>query len=194
MPEWIGHIDQQVFFQINHCMSNVLFDYSMPWFRNKLFWIPLYVLIVALIIRKHKFQAVWVIGFALLTLLLADQISAEIIKPWVHRARPCNDALIGDMVHLRVPCGSGFSFVSSHATNHFAMAIFFISVFARPSNRFYIALFFLIWAGLISFAQVYVGVHYPFDVLCGAILGALIGYGTGWLNMFTICHRSGKLI
>lgn len=194
MLDWLLHIDRQVFFQINHCMSNMVFDWMMPLMRNKYFWIPLYVLIAGLIIRKHRYQAIYVLGFALLSLLLADQISAHIIKPWVQRLRPCNDPDISALVHLRVACGSGFSFVSSHATNHFALAAYFISVFARPSNRFYITLFFLIWAGLISFAQVYVGVHFPFDVLTGAALGLIIGFGFGWANMFTLCHRSGKII
>lgn len=194
MLEWIGNIDEQVFFQINHCMSNFVFDEVMPVLRNKFTWIPLYALIIFLIIRKHHLHAVYVIGFALLTFLLADQISAHVIKPWAERLRPCNDPAIASMVHLRIDCGSGFSFVSSHATNHFALAFFFISVFARPSNRFYVTLFFLIWAGLISFAQVYVGVHYPLDVLCGALLGSTIGYWLGWMNMYTLCHRSGKVL
>ncbi len=194
MLEWITHIDQQLFFQINHCMSNDFFDAVMPWFRNKYFWAPLYAIILFFIIRKHKLQALYVIGFALLTLILADQLSAHVIKPIVGRLRPCNNPDISEMVHLRGACGSGFSFVSSHATNHFALALFFISVFARPSNRFYITLFFLFWAALVSFAQVYVGVHFPLDVLGGALLGTLIGYGIGWLNMFVLCHRIGKLI
>jgi membrane-associated phospholipid phosphatase len=194
MLDWISHIDQQIFFQINHCMSNSLFDTIMPWIREKFTWVPLYALVLYLIIRKHKAQTVWVIGFAILTLILADQISAHLIKPWVGRLRPCNNPNISDMVHLRVACGSGFSFVSSHATNHFALAIYFISVFAKPSNRFYVTLFFLFWAALISFAQVYVGVHYPLDVLSGAVIGSAIGYGMGWLNMYTLCNRCGKLI
>lgn len=194
MPNWIEHIDQQVFCKINHCWSNPVFDLLMPLFREKLFWIPLYLIIIFLIVRKYKYQTLWVLGFAFLTLLLADQISAHLIKPLVGRIRPCNDPDFSSMVHLRVDCGSGLSFVSSHATNHFALGLYFISVFARPSNRFYVTLLFLFWAGLISFAQVYVGVHYPFDVLCGAVLGSLIGYGFGWANMFTLCHRSGKLI
>ncbi|MBI1306124.1 MAG: phosphatase PAP2 family protein [Bacteroidetes bacterium] len=175
-------------------MSNGVFDFLMPLFRDKYFWIPLYILLLFLIIRKHKWQSVYVIGFAVLTILLADQISAHMIKPAVQRLRPCNDPMLKDLVHLRAACGSGYSFVSSHAANHFALAFFFISVFARPSNRFYVTLLFIIWAGLISFAQVYVGVHFPIDVLSGAMLGAAIGYGIGWLNLITLCHRCGKVI
>ncbi|MBO6517199.1 MAG: phosphatase PAP2 family protein, partial [Bacteroidia bacterium] len=160
MLEWIQHIDTRLFFHVNHCLRNEFFDVLMPIARNKLTWIPLYLVIIFLIVRRHKTKAVYVLGFALLTLVLADQISAHIIKPLVERPRPCNDIGIGKYVHTLVNCGSGYSFVSSHATNHFALAFYFITVFARPSNRFYVVLGFVFWAGLISFAQVYVGVHY----------------------------------
>lgn len=167
----------------------------MPIARDKYTWIPLYALLVFLIIRKHKIKAVYVLGFALLSLVFADQLSAHVIKPLVQRIRPCNDASLLQYVHNElVDCGSGFSFVSSHATNHFALAIYFIMVFAKPSNKFYVVLGFVLWAGLISFAQVYVGVHYPFDVLGGALLGMLIGYGAGWANRYTLCYRAGKLL
>ncbi len=194
MLEWIQHIDTQLFFHVNHCAKNDFFDVIMPIARNKMTWIPLYATLIFLIIRKHKLKAIYVLGFALLALVLADQISAHLIKPLIQRPRPCNDVGIANYVHTLVDCGSGFSFISSHATNHFALAIYFIFVFARPSNRFFVVLGFLFWAGLISFAQVYVGVHYPFDVLCGALIGGLIGYGLGWANRYTLCMRSGKLI
>ncbi len=194
MFEFLHHIDTQLFFQVNHCMSNDFFDAIMPAARTKTTWIPLYAVISFLIIKKYKFQAIYVLGFALLTLLIADQLSAHIIKPLVQRPRPCNDAEIGAMVHNLIDCGSGYSFVSSHATNHFGLASYFILVFSRPSNRFYVVLGFVFWACLISFAQVYVGVHYPFDVVVGGILGALIGYGFGWANRYTLCTRCGKTL
>ena len=192
MLEWIQHIDTKLFFHVNHCMKNDVFDLIMPMVRDKYFWIPLYVILASLIIYKNGLKSIYVLGYALVALLLADQISAHIIKPLVMRARPCNSGEIGHMVHHLVDCGSGYSFVSSHASNHFALAFYFISVFARPSNRFYIVLGFLFWAALISFAQVYVGVHYPFDVIAGATLGGFIGWGLGWANCYTMCFRSGK--
>ena len=191
MLKRILHIDKQLFFEVNDCMKNDTFDMLMPMFRDKEFWIPLYILIIILIIRRYKLKALYVIGFAVLTLLLADQISAHIIKPLIARPRPCNDPVIGDLVNRLVDCGSGYSFVSSHATNHFALAVFFIRIFDRPSIRYYIVIPFLFWAGLISFAQVYVGVHYPLDVLMGGLLGALIGLGVSRLNTYILCVRSG---
>jgi membrane-associated phospholipid phosphatase len=192
--EWLIHIDKQLFFQINHCLSNDIFDMFMPLFRNKLTWIPLYGLILFLWIKKYSLHAVWVILFAVATLLIADQLSAHLIKPLVGRLRPCNDPNLKNYVHALVDCGSGFSFVSSHATNHFALAIFFIMSLARPSNRPYVILCFLLWASLISFAQVYVGVHFPLDVLVGGFLGMGIGALSGWGLRYLLCIRSGKVL
>ncbi|WP_345232194.1 phosphatase PAP2 family protein [Olivibacter ginsenosidimutans] len=112
--------------------------------------------------------------FLLLTFGAADFLSASVIKPLVKRVRPCNElALKGEMVS-RIRCGSGYSFPSSHASNHFAIALFLIMVYRRRwKSILWLA---LIWAFLVSFAQIYVGVHYPIDVICGALFGALIGY------------------
>lgn len=175
-------------------MRNDLFDILMPMFRDKFFWIPLYVLIMALIIKKFGLKSVYVIGISVLTVLIADQLSASVIKPLVGRVRPCNDPLIGDLVNRLVDCGSGYSFVSSHATNHFALAVFFITLFNKPSLRYYVIIPFLFWAGLVSFAQVYVGVHYPLDVLSGGVLGAVIGLLMGQLNTFILCVRCGHTL
>lgn len=114
---------------------------------------------------------------ALLTVVITDQVSSSVIKPFVQRLRPCNDPLISSQVHLLVNCGSGFSFVSSHAANHFGIACFVIVLL---HSRFrWIAPAALLWAALVSFAQIYVGVHYPVDTICGALLGIATGTITG---------------
>lgn len=194
MLEQLVHMDKQWFLEVVMCLRNPQMDNIMPLLRDKFTWIPLYVLILVLIIRKYKYKAVWVLIFAGLTILLADRISAGIIKPLVQRLRPCNDPCISGLFENLVDCGSGFSFVSSHATNHFALALFFISIFITRSNRFTIVPVFISWAALISFAQVYVGVHYPLDVITGAGIGTLVGYGTGWVNQFVLVMRSGKAL
>ena len=194
MFERLVHIDKQIFLEITMCLHNAQLDVIMPFLRDKMTWIPLYAIILFLIVRKYKLKAIWVLIFVGLTVLLADRISAGIIKPLVVRLRPCNDPCLADMFTPLVDCGSGFSFVSSHATNHFALALFFISIFLKRSNRYVITSAFLIWASVIAFAQVYVGVHYPADVLGGALLGAGIGYGTGWVNDYVLCTRMDKVI
>ena len=100
-------------------------------------------------------------------------MSSKVVKESVMRLRPCNDAEIKADVNLLVRCGSGYSFTSSHATNHFAIAAFISMTLGMvlPLIRWP----FYLWAASIAFGQVYVGVHYPFDVISGALLGWLIG-------------------
>ena len=115
--------------------------------------------------------------FAGITILLTDQIASSIIKPAVHRLRPCNDPAVLPDMHLLVDCGPGFSFISSHASNHFGIAVFLILILRKRFS--WITPPALLWATLICFAQVYVGLHYPLDVIGGALLGVVIGMITG---------------
>jgi undecaprenyl-diphosphatase len=109
---------------------------------------------------------------------MSDQISSEIVKKTVERIRPCNDVVFKNYVRLLVRCGTGFSFTSSHATNHFCLAslfYFFLNPLVLNRNRKSLLLFaLLIWASLIGIAQIYVGVHYPTDIFFGALLGTVI--------------------
>jgi len=194
MLKWLLHIDRELFFQINECSQNPFFDWLMPIMRDKTTWYPLYLILIGILIYKYKWKSVYVIALAALTVVIADQISAGIIKPYFERIRPCNDPCIGHLVNNPVGCGRGYSFVSAHATNHFAIAMFFISVFLKRSNRFFVPPVFLLWAGIISFAQVYVGVHYPSDVIVGSFIGILIGYLMGKLNTYILCMRCDKKI
>jgi len=119
------------------------------------------------------------IGMILATFALGDFIASRLIKPFVGRIRPCNEMTLVDEIIHRVPCGSGYSFPSSHATNHFAIAIFLICLFYHKWKP--ILPLGLGWAFIISFAQVYVGVHYPIDTFVGAILGTCIGFFTFYI-------------
>lgn len=169
--------DQELWYKINVLWQNDLFDIIAPLLRNPNTWIPLYVFLAIYIPYKFgKKGILWCLGF-LVTFALSDYISASILKPLVRRIRPCNDIILQKKIHLLVQCGSGFSFPSSHATNHFALAFFMI--FTLRSKYKWIAIPMLIWAITISYSQIYVGVHYPLDVLCGGLLGAIIGYFSG---------------
>jgi len=176
MIESIQQFDVELFLKINRGLSNGFFDWLMPLLRNRFFWSPLYLFIVVFCIVQYKKQGYYIIGMVLFTFALGDLIASRLIKPFVGRVRPCNDlSLANDIIH-RVPCGSGLSFPSAHATNHFAIAIFLIFVFySRWKPILPIG---ILWAGIISLAQVYVGVHYPVDVTVGALLGTTIGFAT----------------
>lgn len=194
LPDWLEILDRKWFIFIHCHLKNDFFDTVLPIVRNKLTWIPLYLLILSLTIYKYKWKALWFILFFLITIALADMISAKLIKPYFERLRPCNDNFFCGFVKPLVNCGSGYSFVSSHASNHFALAIVFITTFLKRSNRFWLIPLFVIWASLIAFAQVYVGVHYPIDVIAGALVGIIIGYIVARILMLIICIRSGKKI
>ena len=167
--------DKWLFTKINQSSANSLFDTILPFFREPLVWIPLYLFFILYAIYNFPKKALtWIIGMGL-TATTTDIISSRIIKPLIGRKRPCNDVEMIDTIRLLISnCGQNGSFTSSHAANHFGIAMF-IYITMRNIWGNYTYLFF-IWAALISYAQVYVGVHYPFDILGGAIVGCAAGY------------------
>ena len=170
--------DQHLFKIINNQWSNAAFDWLMPWLRNAEMWYPLYLFLVLLVGINYKKNGIWWIVFAAGTIILCDFVSSGILKNNVIRLRPCNEPAIASWVHVLVgyrPQSS--SFTSSHAANHFGMATFFYLTLRTRFNKW--PVFFFLWAFAISFAQVYVGVHYPLDITCGGLIGILIGYLSG---------------
>ena len=162
-------VDEFLFSFINKSLSSGLLDAILIPIRHKLFWIPLYLFIIVFVsinLRKERWLIYLFFG---VTIFLSDTTSSKFIKKSVERIRPCHNEKLE--ANVRIPCSYGFSFTSSHATNHFAIGTFLFFLFAAWKKRW---LFFL-WAGMISIAQVYVGVHYPFDVIAGAIIGILLG-------------------
>ena len=173
MIEELIKIDHQIFYAINSGLSNVFFDWLMPILRNKYTWIPLYIIIIAEAIKTHKLKGFYLVLFLAAAVGLADFGSASILKPTFNRTRPCNDVYVQANLISRVPCGSGKSFPSTHASDHFAVALFLITIFYKKWKLILpIGLF---WAASICFAQVYVGVHFPSDVTFGMLFGSLIG-------------------
>lgn len=174
MFEQLIHFDQHLFYIINHDWANPFFDCVMPWLRTARNWIPLYILIIVFCIWKYKKQGIIIVLLIAASAGVADFSSAQIVKPLVHRLRPCHDPVVSKTDMERATCGSGYSFPSTHATDHFAMAIFMALIFCRKWR--WVWVWAILWAGLISFAQVYVGVHYPIDVFCGALYGSFVGW------------------
>lgn len=172
--EQLIQIDENLFEMINSGWSNTFFDMLLPFMRKKENWFPIYGIIAVLLIYKYKWQGLLFVAIASLTVVATDQISSSVIKPLFQRLRPCNNQVVFDQINVLTKCGSGFSFVSSHATNHFGFAM--IMTFMLNSKFKWIFPVGILWAGLISLAQIYCGVHYPFDVISGAILGVLLAY------------------
>jgi membrane-associated phospholipid phosphatase len=171
--EALVNIDFALFTWINSGLSNPIFDGAMPILRNKSTWFPLYAFVSLFLWIKYKSKAVWIIAGTIICVIAADAVSSHLLKNLFERIRPCN--LPADFLQVKLllkHCSGGYSFPSSHAANHFAMAIFLGLVMYKKSKTWLIAG--LVWASIISFAQIYVGVHFPFDVAAGAIVGLFI--------------------
>lgn len=166
MLDWIVEIDSAIFVFLNCTIANSFFDSVMPiatdhWFLRGVFA----VIVLGLMIFGKKRGRIAAIA-CIVTVALADQLSAQLLKPMVGRIRPCHTI---QPLHLLVNCSQGLSFPSSHAANSVAMAVYLSYQYPR-------AMWYLIgFAGLVSFSRIAVGVHYPFDVLVGAIVGAFSG-------------------
>jgi undecaprenyl-diphosphatase len=167
--------DQSVFYKLNSDWTNRFFDHIMPAIRDpNYFWIPLYLFLAAFVLINFKEKGLWWIVFFICTVALTDMTGNYLFKQIIQRARPCNDPAL---LHVRLlvrECGSGFSFISNHAANHFGMATFVFLTFRRIAGKWIIIVF--AWPLLVAYAQVYVGLHFPLDVICGALLG--LGFGT----------------
>jgi len=170
--------DYTAWYYLNTQWINDVFDVLMPFLRNQWTWAPLYLFLLIFMPANYGRKGwMWCVFF-LMAFAIGDFVSASIIKPYYIRLRPCNNPYIKDIVHLLVPCGSGLSFPSSHATNHFAMGIF--SAVSLRKKAKWIWPIALLWALFIGYAQVYVGVHFPGDVVVGGVLGTLIGLLVGY--------------
>ena len=176
----LEQLDQWLFIKINGSWTNPVFDAIMPFFRNQVYWVPLYLFLLAFVIINFKAKGLWWCVLFLATVALTDMTGTYIIKHNFFRMRPCGDPDF--FMHVRLllkQCSGGSSFISNHAANHFGMAGFFFFTFRMKLKKW--AWIAFLWAALICYAQIYVGVHYPLDVLAGAMLGLVFGTFTGYI-------------
>ena len=167
--------DRWLFTKINQDWTTPFLDNLFPFWREAMTWIPLYLfLLLFVLINFGKKAWPWIL-FLILTVTITDQVSSHVLKPLVNRPRPCHDVLLADHIRLLLGyCSDSRSFTSSHAANHFGVGIFiFCTLKTYLKNWSYL---FLLWAATVSYGQIYIGVHYPLDVLGGALLGSTIGY------------------
>lgn len=167
-------LDRGLFNLLNGILRADWLDAIAPYLRTPETWIPLYLFLIVFIIYRLRKTGILIVLVAGMTVGVADYTSSSIIKPAVERLRPCKDPIVHQYAVLLISCGSGYSFTSSHAANHFALSFFLILVCGTIFGRWRWLL--LVWAALVSYAQIYVGVHFPFDILGGAILGTLLAW------------------
>jgi undecaprenyl-diphosphatase len=151
---------------------------------GKIIWIPLYLAILIWIGYKYKKKFPVIVVFIILAATLADQSSVQLFKNMFHRLRPCHEPSLQGLVHLvNNECGGLYGFVSSHATNAFNVALLSLMFIKK---RWY-SVSIIIWAAIVGYSRIYLGVHYPGDVICGSMLGAFIGWGV--FKLYEITDR-----
>lgn len=139
----------------------------------RLIWVPLYLFMLVLLGFKERRKLLVLLPLLIITVILCDQISVHCFKNVFERLRPCHEPSLEGLVHIvNSKCGGKYGFVSSHAANTFGIAI--ISLLVIKEKWFSITL--ITWASLVSYSRVYLGVHYPGDIVVGALLGTICGY------------------
>jgi len=169
--ESIQNFDKEIFLYLNGIHSP-FWDYVMTLFTFTPTWILFYLVILVMITKRYGRKALLVYLSIFLIILLSDQISG-LIKDSVMRLRPSNDPEVSPFAHIFFKKGGMYGFVSAHAANAFSFAVFSSLLFR---NRIY-SLFIFPWALLIAYTRIYLGVHYPGDIIGGALLGGLVGWG-----------------
>jgi membrane-associated phospholipid phosphatase len=175
LPQSLKQFDYRLFSKMNEQWHTGFLDKFIPFIREPFVWLPFYFFLALLTIINFKKKGFyWVLFFAL-NGMLSDYLSSSVIKEHFFRLRPCHDPALADKIRFLVNyCPVSSSFTSSHAVNHFAAAMFIFTTFKTAVSPKWILIF--LWAFIVAYAQVYVGVHFPFDVFCGSIAGLIIGY------------------
>lgn len=175
MLEALQRLDQQLLLWFNGKHTE-FFDGLMFTISDKYVWIPFYLVLAGILIVKYKWKSLWLFLTVIIIIVLSDQL-ANTLKDGVKRFRPCKDPEIGYMVHIvNDYCRSSYGFVSGHAANSFALATFLSLLFR---HKWASAGLFL-WAALVSYSRIYLGVHYPGDVIGGALLGIAVSSLIYW--------------
>lgn len=138
------------------------------------FWLPLYLYLIFLIFRDYRNVAWLVLSGVVISILLSDQITSGLMKPLFARLRPSHEPTLEGVIHLVNGYRGGlYGFASSHAANTFGIALYF---YLLMHNRYRFARLLFVWAGFMSYTRIYLGVHYPGDILVGGLVGLMSGY------------------
>lgn len=171
MLEILDNVDASLLLFLNGA-NNEFFDELFWLITGKFAWIPMICVLLFCTFRKDWKTGVLVVVGIALTITLCDQVSSGIIKDAVCRLRPTRDPEIGSLVHVvNGYRGGQYGFVSSHAANSFGVAMFLAMMFRNRAFSWII----MLWAAVLSYSRIYLGVHYPGDIVCGGLLGVALG-------------------
>lgn len=180
-------VDSRLFLWLNGLHTEWL-DKVMVSLTEMWPWIPIYILLLFAVIKHYRKQSLWVILALALMILCSDQLSAHVCKPLFQRLRPCYNPEFEGLLHLpKGMAGGRYGFVSSHAANTFAVAAFLTGVLKKDVP--WIGWVLYAWAFISSYSRIYIGYHYPGDIIAGAILGLLIGLIFWYLLKLFLKHH-----
>ena len=165
--------DQELFLFLNG-FHNPFWDTVMYWVTKSKTWIPFYLLLIGFVVYKFRLKSLYVFLFVGLVITLADQTTSGFMKPFFERFRPSHEPSLEGLVHIVKGKGGRFGFASSHAANTFGLASFLFYFFRAYGIRLFKWLF--LWALVVSYSRIYVGVHYPLDIFVGGLIGFIYGY------------------
>lgn len=169
----LSNIDTELFLFLNGLHTSWL-DKVMIVITQMWVWMPLYLLLIYWIAKQYGKRCWWILLAVGVVVLCSDQLSAHVCKPLFQRLRPCYNPDLQDLIYLpKGMAGGRFGFVSSHAANTFAVAAFLTPVLRN--YRPWLGIVLYLWAFISSYSRIYLGFHYPGDIICGAILGILVG-------------------
>ncbi|WP_151088423.1 phosphatase PAP2 family protein [Hymenobacter baengnokdamensis] len=179
MLEALRSLDHQLLLAINHAHTPAL-DAVMTFASDRRVWFPFYGLLIIWLLYHFKRRAAVLLPVLIGAVALADSLTSRLFKPVFGRLRPCHAPDLATQLHLPDGCGGQFGFLSSHAANSVALAVFLQLVL--PDGRFRgLKAGIFLWAGLLSYSRIYLAAHYPSDVLGGALVGAALAWGAARL-------------